>query len=145
MTNLKNENEASTSILMIAHGAVAESMLNALEFITGPQPTFRALALDHALDVDKARGIVIDSIDDMMTGAGVLILTDLFGGAPSNIAMSILDERFIEIVAGFNMPMLIQAVTLDSGLSLREKSEKLKDYGRDNIFVATEILSGHKK
>ncbi len=135
----------STGVLLIAHGNLAREMLSALEFIAGPQPNFRALALDHALEVDKARDIVMSTIDEMMTDNGVLILTDLFGGAPSNIALSILDDKFIEIVAGVNLPILIHAVTIDDKLSLREKAERLREYGRNNIFVATEILSGNKK
>lgn len=141
----KQEGGGRTGVLLIAHGNLAEGMLVALEFITGSQPQFRALALDHALEVDMARNIVISAIDDMMSDKGVLVLTDLFGGAPSNIALSILDEKYMEIVAGVNLPMLIHAVTLDETLSLKEKAEKLSDYGRNNIFVASEVLSGDKK
>lgn len=141
----KEGNGERTGILLIAHGSLADGMLIALEFITGPQPQYRALALDHALEVDKARSIVASAIDEMMSDKGVLVLTDLFGGAPSNIALSILDDKYIEIVAGVNLPMLIHAATLDETLSLKEKAEKLSEYGRNNIFVASEVLSGNKK
>ncbi|HEB72047.1 MAG TPA: hypothetical protein ENI77_05445 [Nitrospirae bacterium] len=141
----KQEWDGQTGILLIAHGNLADGMLVVLEFITGPQPRCKALALDHALEVEKARNIVAVAIDDMMSDKGVLVLTDLFGGAPSNIAMSILDEKYIEIVAGVNLPILIHATGLDESLSLKEKAEKLREYGQDNIFVASEVLSGDKK
>lgn len=141
----KDQAEPGTGYLVIAHGAIAEEMLNALSFITGPQPNFRALALDHNLDVDRARGIVMSSIDEIMSGKGVIVLTDLFGGAPSNIALSMLDDRRIEIVAGMNLPMLIHAVSMDENLSLKEKATRLYEYGRNNIFIASDILSARKK
>ncbi len=141
----KKSKKQNQSALIIAHGTLAQTMLDALIYITGPQPGFHALALDHALDVDKARDIIISAIDDMMDGSGVLVLTDLFGGTPTNLAISIMDEKFIEIVAGVNLPMLIHAVTLDSSLALKEKAKRLREYGRDNIFIASEVLSGNKK
>ncbi len=131
-------------VLLIAHGNLANEMLNTVEFIAGPIPNFRALALDHELEVDRARNIVMNAIDEIMTDHGVLVLTDLFGGSPSNIALSMLDEKFIEIVAGVNLPVLLHAVTLDDDTPLKEKAEKLRDYGRVNIFVASEVLSGGK-
>jgi PTS system mannose-specific IIA component len=130
--------------LLIAHGNLAGEMLNALEFIAGRQPRFRALAIDHALDVDSARDCLAKVLDEHDSGGGVMILTDLFGGAPSNIALSFMDERNIEIVAGVNMPMLIHAATLDESLTLRQKADKLRDYGKNNVFVASEVLSGKK-
>ena len=139
------ENREKGGMLVIAHGTLAQTMLDALTYITGPQPRFHALALDHALDVDKARDIMISAIDEMMDENGVLVLTDLFGGSPSNLALSLLDEKFIEIIAGVNLPMLIHAVTLDNTLALTEKAKRLRDYGRENIFIASEVLSGNKK
>ena len=138
------ETGSRTGVLIIAHGALAQEMLNTLEFITGPQPRARAIALDHALDVDRARAMVVEAIDALMTPKGVLVLTDLFGGAPSNIALSTLDEKNIEIVAGGNLPILIHAVSLDEALSLRAMAEALRDYGRNNIFRASDFFSGKK-
>lgn len=146
ITQIRNDETAGrTGYLIIAHGAIAEEMLNALSFITGPQPNFRALALDHNLEVDRARGVVMSLIDEMMSDKGVIVLTDLFGGAPSNIALSMLDDKHIEIVAGINLPMLIHAVSMDESLSLKEKATRLYEYGRNNIFIASDILSVRKK
>jgi len=142
---MNNNSEEKTGYLLIAHGAMAHEMLNALEFIAGSQDNFKAVAIDHALEVDKARQIIMSHIDELMTGGGVIVLTDLFGGAPSNLAMSILDEKEIEIVAGMNLPMLIYATTLDDRSPIKEKAERLRDYGKNNIFVASEVLSGKKK
>ncbi|MGK7345718.1 MAG: PTS sugar transporter subunit IIA [Candidatus Nitrospinota bacterium M3_3B_026] len=136
---------AKTGYVIIAHGALAREMLGALEFITGNKPNFRAVAIDHAVDVDKAREIVKDAIGEVMGERGVIVLTDLFGGAPSNIVMSLLDEMDVEIVAGVNMPILIQAGAMDEELPLKEKALRLQKYGKDNIFMVSEVLSGRKK
>jgi len=133
-----------TGYLIIAHGALAFEMLRTLEFIAGKQPSFKAVAIDHAVDMDKARQIITAAIDEIMTDKGVMALTDLFGGAPSNIAISLMDEKKLEIVAGVNLPMLMHAAMMDESLPLKEKAQKLRDYGRNNIFVASEVLSGGK-
>lgn len=133
-----------TGHLIIAHGALAFEMLQTLEFIAGKQAGFKAVAIDHAVDMDKAREIITTAIDEIMTDKGVIALTDLFGGAPSNIAMSLMDEKKLEIVAGVNLPILIHAAMMDESLTLKEKAQKLRDYGRNNIFVASEVLSGGK-
>ena len=137
--------ERSCGHLLIAHGGLAGEMLNALEFIAGKRENYRALAIDHALEVDKARRIVEEAVDALMGEAGVLVFTDLFGGAPSNIALSLMGERNMEIVAGVNLPMLLRSVTLEAPMGLKEKAELLRDYGRNNIFIASEVLSGRMK
>ncbi|VAX20198.1 PTS system, mannose-specific IIA component [hydrothermal vent metagenome] len=140
---IENSN-INTGYLLIAHGALAQEMLNTLEFIAGKQTRFKAVALDHGLDVDRAREVVKESIGELMSDSGVLVFTDLFGGSPSNIALSMLDEINIEIVAGVNLPMLIHAVNIDDNMPLREKAEKLREYGMSNIFVASEVLAGKR-
>ena len=142
---MSEKNSGKTGYLLIAHGALASEMLNALEFITGKQPNFRAVALDHALEVDKARKIVRASIDEIMGENGALILTDLFGGSPTNITLSMLDEMPIEVVAGINLPMLIHAINLDDDLPILDKARSLREFGQKNIFIASEVLSGKNK
>lgn len=134
-----------TGYLIIAHGALASELLNSLEFIAGKQSAFKAIAIDHAVDVDQARKLVLKAVDEIMGDEGVIVFTDLFGGAPSNIALSLLDEKKIEIVAGVNMPILLRAATLSEPSSLTEKAALLRDYGKNNIFVASEVLSGKKR
>lgn len=136
--------DAKNGHLIIAHGELAFEMLRTLEFIAGKQPGFKAVAIDHAVDMDKAREIIISAVNEVMTDRGVIALTDLFGGAPSNIAMSLMDEKKLEIVAGVNLPILIHAAMMDESLPLKEKAQKLRDYGRNNIFVASEVLAGGK-
>ena len=144
MENADNSKAApkTTGHLLIAHGALAGEMLNVLEFITGKKLNYTALAIDHALDVDKARQIVERAVDEMMGPSGVLVYTDLFGGAPSNIALSMLEEKNIEIIAGVNLPILLRSTTLSEEMSLAEKAGTLRNYGRDNIFIASEVLLG---
>jgi len=134
--------ERKTGFLIIAHGALGEEMLSALTFIAGAQPHFHAVALDHAVEVDKARSLVEEAIEAFTKTEGVIILTDLFGGAPSNIAISFVDEKPIEIVAGVNMPILLRATTLADDMPLQEKAVALRDYGKNNIFIVSEVLAG---
>ena len=134
-----------TGYLIIAHGALAQELLNSLEFIAGAQPNFKAIAIDHAVDVDHARELVLEAVNEIVGENGAIVFTDLFGGAPSNIALSLLGEQPIEIVAGINMPILLHAATSDDTSPLKEKAAALRDYGKNNIFVASEVLLGKKK
>tara|TARA_B100000959_G_scaffold287499_1_gene372891 strand:+ start:9488 stop:9946 length:459 start_codon:yes stop_codon:yes gene_type:complete len=137
----ENHRNPSTGYLLIAHGNLSQELLRVLEFISGPQPRFIAIGVEHVLDPEHARDLVKTAVDELMTDEGVLIFTDLFGGSPSNIALSLLDDKNIEIVAGINLPMLIYAAHFDDDLPLKEKAKKLRDYGAKNIFVASEVLS----
>ncbi|MDH5477072.1 MAG: PTS fructose transporter subunit IIA [Nitrospinota bacterium] len=145
MGNGEDNKAKPTGHLLIAHGALAGEMLSALEFISGKRPNYQALAIDHALDVDRARRIVEDAVDKLMGQTGVLVFTDLFGGAPSNIALSLLEEKNIEIIAGVNLPMLLHSTTLADDMPLAKRALVLREYGRENIFIASEVLSGKKK
>jgi PTS system mannose-specific IIA component len=130
--------------LIIAHGVLAYELLQSLEFIAGKQDNFRSIAIDHGLEIDAARQLVKEGVEEVMGGDGVIVLTDLFGGSPSNIAMSLIDDYDMEIVAGVNMPLLVHAATAsDGGQSLHDMATELQAYGRSNIFVASDVLNGH--
>jgi PTS system mannose-specific IIA component len=92
--------------------------------------------------VDEMRAAISQKLAEAENGHGVLILTDMFGGTPSNIALSFLSEMKIEVVTGINLPMLIKLATLRSEKSLEDLATFIKDYGRRNISVASELVSG---
>jgi PTS system mannose-specific IIA component len=142
------KHDKRTGYLLIAHGALAQEFLSTLRFVAGSESCghFRAVAIDHAVDVDRAREIVEEAIASMQGPDGVIVLTDLFGGAPTNIALSApLGKIPFEIVAGVNLPLLLNATLIDDTLPLHEKAVRLKRYGQENIFLASDVLAGRSE
>ncbi|GMT42697.1 MAG: PTS fructose transporter subunit IIA [bacterium] len=129
-------------IVICAHGRLADEMLAALNFITSGAGSVTAVAIDHNIEVAEARGIVKEAIRTANEGSGVLVLTDLYGGTPSNICMSFHDDFKMEVLAGVNLPILIKAVSMQVSADLETMAIKLKEYGRENIHLASEILKG---
>jgi PTS system mannose-specific IIA component len=91
--------------------------------------------------VDKLRKMLKTSIKEVNTGSGVIILTDMFGGTPSNISLSFLEEQSVEVITGVNLPMVITALTKREGKGITELSQTLKAHGSHNIIIASEILA----
>lgn len=129
-------------IVICAHGKLAEELLLTINFITGETGSISAVALDRNIDVPKARDMVREAIKAADYGEGVLVATDLYGGSPSNICMSLQDELKMEIIAGVNLPILIKAVSMQKTSDLKTMAKKLKKYGQENIFLASDFLEG---
>ena len=129
-------------IVICAHGNLANELLETLNFITGNSGSVQAVAIDHNTEVSEARKIVKDTIRAADDGDGALVVTDLYGGTPSNICMSLEDELKIEIISGVNLPILIKAVSMQKNSDLKTMAVKLKEYGKENIYLASEILQG---
>lgn len=127
-------------IVICAHGNLAGELLNTLNFITGSEGRVTAIALDHKMDVSKARSMVKEAIRAADEGSGVIVATDLYGGAPSNIVLSCQSELNMEMIAGVNLPMLIKAVQLQKNTVMETMAKKLKEYGRENIHLASDFL-----
>ena len=131
-------------ILVVTHGNVARELVNALKMIVGEQEKVQDLSIDWEVDVDVAKG----HIGKAITQCGkkdVLILTDMFGGTPSNMSLSFHDEHQVEVVTGMNLPMLIKLATLRDEKPLDELARFIKAYGQRNISVASELVSGKEK
>lgn len=129
-------------IVICAHGNLADEFLNTVEFITENRTQIDSVAIDHEIDVEDARKRIDKSIRSVDTGDGVIVCTDLFGGTPSNLCISFLDDLHIEIIAGINLPMLLKAVSMrDKKQDLGQVVEVLRDHGRNNIFNARDLLS----
>lgn len=128
-------------VVICAHGKLAHEFVHTVEFITGARDQIKAVAIDHELDVESARHQIDAAIRSVDTGDGVIVCTDLFGGTPSNLCLSFLDDHKIEIIAGVNLPILLKAVSMREKLELKQVVEVLRDYGKTNIFNARDLLS----
>jgi PTS system mannose-specific IIA component len=130
----------NVGVLVVAHYRLGEELLQALRLIVPDASGFAAVSLDPKQSVDEMRAAIGEGIERVDRGQGVLILTDMFGGTPSNVALSFLGERRVEVVTGVNLPMLIKLATLRKEQPLDELASFIKDYGQRNISLASELL-----
>jgi PTS system mannose-specific IIA component len=128
-------------VVMVTHYELGQQMLQALRLIIPDAPEFLAVAVQPDQPVEEMRAAIADALGQADRGHGVLILTDMFGGTPSNISLSFLDEVHVEVVTGINLPMLIKLATLQEEKTLEDLASFIKDYGRRNISVASELVS----
>jgi PTS system mannose-specific IIA component len=127
-------------VVIVTHYGLGEEFLLALNLIIPDAPTFHAVAVDPSQSVDDMRAAILHALRAAEQGAGVLILTDMFGGTPSNVSLSFLDEHHVEVVTGMNLPMLIKLATLQEDKPLDELAKFIKEYGQRNISVASGLL-----
>ena len=129
-----------TGMLVVTHGNLAEELVKAVRRIVGDVVGMQAISIDWDDPVDRARTLVEQGVQDLDVGDGVLILTDMFGGTPSNIALSLLEPGRVEIVTGVNLAMLIKFSNLRESLSPGEIAVRIASQGKRSIQVASEIL-----
>lgn len=129
-------------VVLVTHYRLGEELLQALRLIVPDAPRFGAVSIEPTQGVDEMRTAIEAALKEADRGDGVLVLTDMFGGTPSNISLSFLDEHPVEVVTGVNLPMLIKLATGVEPKSLEELATFIKEYGRRNISVASEILPG---
>jgi len=133
-------------VLVITHGKLAHELVNATEMIVGEIQKVEAFSIGWNDDVEVAKRKIMESIKKVNGDNDVLILTDIFGGTPTNLGLSFLKPDKIEIVTGVNLPMLIKLISLQKEkLSLREIALKVKERGQQSIYIASEILSSYKR
>jgi PTS system mannose-specific IIA component len=131
--------------VIVTHGHLAGELLAAAEMIVGPISFITAVSIGWHDDVDAARDEVQRAITRVSQGAGVLLLTDMFGGTPTNIASMFLDDGNVEVVTGVNLPMVIKLSTQTSGDSLIETARRVCDLGRQGIYLAGDLLTPPEK
>ena len=131
--------------VIVTHGHLAGELLAAAEMIVGPISHIAAVSIGWHDDVDAARDEVQRAITRVSQGAGVLLLTDMFGGTPTNIASMFLEEGVIEVVTGVNLPMVIKLATSTGEESLAEIAPKIRDQGRQGIYLAGALLAPPSK
>jgi PTS system mannose-specific IIA component len=128
-------------VLVTTHGNLGIELIKAAELIKGPMKGVVHISVDQNKGVEDLKKEIGTAIKKMDQGKGVLILTDLFGGTPSNISLSFLKEGKVEVVTGVNLPMLLKLPDVREGMTLKEFAQFIKDYGIRNISLATEILN----
>ena len=128
-------------IVLVTHGRLAAEFLAALEHVVGPQEQVAAVCIGADDDMEKRRREIIERVAEVDAGEGVVLLTDMFGGTPSNLAISVLDSAKVEVIAGVNLPMLIKLATARREKPLAEAVEQAQEAGRKYINVASQLLA----
>lgn len=129
-------------LLLVSHGAIGEEMLGALDHIVGKQEQAAAINIAPDDDMDECRNLILSKISEVNTGDGVVLLADMFGGTPNNLAISVMPKTDAVVLAGFNLPVLVKLASLRaSDKSLQEAVEEAADAGRKYIQVVTENLA----
>lgn len=131
-------------VVVVAHFNLAREMVAATELIVGKQELFEYVDIFPDEDVEKIKKKVVDALKRVDSREGILILTDMFGGTPSNISLSFLEEGKVEVVTGVNLPMLIKLVTYRENKTLSDLANFISQYGRKNINLATDVLNPKK-
>ncbi len=128
-------------IVIVTHGRLAAEFIAALEHVVGPQRDIAAICIGPDDDMEQRRQDILQSVRAVDTGDGVVLLTDMFGGTPSNLAISVMDQPKIEVIAGINLPMLIKLASLRSTETLAEAVRGAQEAGRKYINVASQLLA----
>jgi PTS system mannose-specific IIA component len=131
-------------VVVVTHGQLAIELVNAAEMIVGDLPRFTAVSIGWHDDVNDAREEIVQAIERVRGDEGVLLLTDMFGGTPSNVGMTFLEKDRIEVITGVNLPMLIKLAALPPSQDLLAVARQLRDDGRNAIWVASDLLRGEK-
>lgn len=131
--------------VVVAHGLLAEEMINTAEMIVGKIPNVAAVSIDMTSDVESSRDHIRRAIHEMDTGSGVVVFTDMFGGTPSNISLSFLDDGHIEVITGVNLAMLVQFSMAREKDAFADLVTALKQRGQENIHIASEFLQRRGK
>jgi PTS system mannose-specific IIA component len=131
-------------VVVVTHGQLAVELLNAAEMIVGDLPQFTAVSIGWHEDVNDAREDIAQAIERVKADGGVLLLTDMFGGTPSNLGMTFLEGDRLEVITGVNLPMLIKLASLSGSANLLAVAREMRDHGRSAIWVASDLLRGEK-
>ena len=129
-------------LVIVTHGDLAIELKRATEHVVGPQEAIRTICIGPDDDMERRRDDIRKAVDSVESGKGVILLTDMFGGTPSNLAISMLRDGAVEVVAGVNLPMLIKLAEARRDATLDEAATKAKAAGQRYIAIASRILSG---
>ena len=133
-------------IVIVTHCQLGEALIGAAEFIIGHRPeSLESVSIDLNENAEKLRNKISQGIKNVKGQEGVLILTDMFGGTPSNLSYSFLEEGRIEVLSGVNLPILIQAASMRKKMKLDEFVSNLESFGKKSISLASGILKGNKR
>ncbi|WP_337997480.1 PTS sugar transporter subunit IIA [Oleispirillum naphthae] len=128
-------------MVLVTHGRLAEELIAALEHVVGRQEQVKAVCIGPDDDMERRRQDIMDSVAAVDSGEGAVVLTDMFGGTPSNLAISIMDKTRIEVIAGVNLPMLIKLASVRDSETLNDAVMSAQEAGRKYINVASKLLA----
>jgi PTS system mannose-specific IIA component len=131
-------------LVIVTHGGLASEFLSAMEHVVGPQRGVAAICIGPEDDMERRRRDIVDAARAVDDGDGVILLTDMFGGTPSNLAISVMEETRAEVIAGLNLPMLIKLASVRTREPLDVCVAHAQDAGRKYISVASWVLQGEK-
>jgi PTS system mannose-specific IIA component len=129
-------------VVLVTHGHLADEFRLAVEHVVGPQENFATVCIGADDDMERRRADIVEAVAAVDTGAGVIILTDMFGGTPSNLAISVMRAGCVEVIAGVNLPMLIKLTSVRTGGDMAASLQEAQMAGRKYINVASQVLSG---
>ncbi|MBL4720370.1 MAG: PTS sugar transporter subunit IIA [Alphaproteobacteria bacterium] len=132
-------------VVLVTHGDLAKEFVAALEHIVGPQEATAAVSIGPDDDMELRRQEIIEKVDAVNSGDGVIVLTDLFGGTPSNLAISIMEQSKVEVIAGVNLPMLVKLASVRSAMALDDAAVAAQEAGQKYINLASKLLSNQVK
>ena len=132
--------EDMIGVVLVTHGNLATELVKVMEHVVGPQDQLTTITIDPDDDMEKRREDILNSVQFVDKGLGVIILTDMFGGTPSNLAISIMEQAKIDIIAGVNLPMLIKLASVRSTETISDAVAQAREAGQKYIMVASQVL-----
>ena len=129
-------------LVLVTHGRLAEEVRSALEHVVGPQDNCETICIGPDDDMEQRREDILRAVDKVDQGQGVVVLTDMFGGTPSNLAISVMQQRSVDVIAGVNLPMLVKLARVRGDLDIKQAVNVAAEAGRKYINVASETLGG---
>jgi PTS system mannose-specific IIA component len=129
-------------IILVTHGNLAKEFVAAMQHVVGPQEQIDTVCIGPEDNMEARREEILQKVENVNTGDGTIVLTDLFGGTPSNLAISIMDKAKVEVLAGVNLPMLIKIATLRKDKNLKETALGAQEAGKKYINIASQLLGG---
>ena len=131
-------------LVIVTHGRLAEEFVSAMEHVVGPQRAVEAICIGPEDDMERRRRDILAACSSVDDGSGVILLTDMFGGTPSNLAISVMEQTKAEVIAGLNLPMLIKLASVRTRENLETSVAAAQEAGRKYISVASYVLAGEK-
>lgn len=129
-------------LVIVTHGRLAQEFRSALEHVVGSQDQIETISIGPDDDIENRRDDILEAIRRTDTGQGVVVVTDMFGGTPSNLSISVMDEAQVEVIAGVNLPLLVKLASVRVECELTKAVDAAKEAGRKYISVASQVLSG---
>lgn len=133
--------ELPIGIVLVTHGKLADEFRSAVEHVVGPQEYLATVCIGPEDDMDQRRAEILKHVGAVDKGKGVIVLTDMFGGTPSNLAISIMEKAHVEVIAGANLPMLIKLASVRTSMELAAAAAEAHEAGRKYIRIASQVLA----